>query len=155
MSPMHRERYPDTWDEISKRIRFERAGNKCELCGVANGAFIIRSVVDGSRYIVFDRNKFAYQWPNGDTLLIADIPDEYPLRKYPIRVVLTTAHLDHDTANNDDSNLAAYCQRCHLRHDKDLHATHAKETRLEKRARAVREQGQTDMFEVVEKANND
>ena len=44
-------------------------------------------------------------------------------------VVLTVAHLDHDTTNNDDSNLAALCQRCHLRHDAALHAQHAAETR--------------------------
>mgnify|MGYP001397670851 CR=1 FL=1 len=30
------------------------------------------------------------------------------------RVVLTVAHLDHDTRNNADDNLRALCQRCHL-----------------------------------------
>lgn len=29
-------RYPADWKEISKRIRFERAGNKCEWCGAEN-----------------------------------------------------------------------------------------------------------------------
>lgn len=29
-------RYPADWEEISRRIRFERAGNKCELCGAEN-----------------------------------------------------------------------------------------------------------------------
>ena len=28
--------YPDDWPEISHRIRFERAGNRCEWCGAAN-----------------------------------------------------------------------------------------------------------------------
>ena len=37
------------------------------------------------------------------------------------RVVLTTAHLDHDPTNNADENLAALCQRCHLAHDLDHH----------------------------------
>ncbi|WP_157080520.1 hypothetical protein [Methylobacterium variabile] len=29
------------------------------------------------------------------------------------RVVPATPHRDHDTANNEDANLAALCQRCH------------------------------------------
>ena len=28
--------YPKNWPAISKRIRFERAGNKCEECGAEN-----------------------------------------------------------------------------------------------------------------------
>jgi hypothetical protein len=44
-------------------------------------------------------------------------------------VVLTIAHLDHDIGNNDDGNLAALCQRCHLRYDAKQHAATAKATR--------------------------
>ena len=33
------------------------------------------------------------------------------------RVILTTAHLDHNPANNADHNLAALCQRCHNTYD--------------------------------------
>lgn len=35
------------------------------------------------------------------------------------RVVLTIAHLDQRPENNDESNLRALCQRCHLRFDQD------------------------------------
>lgn len=45
------------------------------------------------------------------------------------RVVLTVAHLDHDVRNNEAGNLAALCQRCHLRYDAKLHAHHAAKTR--------------------------
>lgn len=38
-----------------------------------------------------------------------------------IKVVLTIAHLDHDTSHNDYSNLKALCQRCHLNYDKEHH----------------------------------
>ena len=38
------------------------------------------------------------------------------------RVVLTVAHIDHNRDNNSFFNLAALCQRCHLRHDKAQHA---------------------------------
>lgn len=33
------------------------------------------------------------------------------------RVVLTTAHLDHNPQNNADTNLRAWCQRCHNTYD--------------------------------------
>lgn len=33
------------------------------------------------------------------------------------KVVLTTAHLDHNPANNDLANLRAWCQRCHNKYD--------------------------------------
>ena len=48
-------------------------------------------------------------------------------------VILTTAHLDHDTANNNHENLRALCQKCHLTYDAQLHAQHAAETRRQKR----------------------
>jgi hypothetical protein len=36
-------------------------------------------------------------------------------------VVLAAAHRDHDTSNNAGANLAAFCQRCHLIHDRPEH----------------------------------
>lgn len=47
-------------------------------------------------------------------------------------VVLTVAHLDHDETNVSDANLAALCQRCHLRYDAKHHAQNARATRLRK-----------------------
>lgn len=35
--PENRARYPKDWKQISKRIRHERAGNKCEWCPAENG----------------------------------------------------------------------------------------------------------------------
>lgn len=37
------------------------------------------------------------------------------------RVVLTVAHLDHTPERCGFANLAALCQRCHLRYDGPLH----------------------------------
>jgi len=48
-------------------------------------------------------------------------------------VVLTTAHVDHDEANMERENLAALCQRCHLRHDHKQHMANAARTRREKK----------------------
>jgi hypothetical protein len=41
---------------------------------------------------------------------------------YGTRVVLAVAHIDRDIRNNHFSNLAALCQRCHLRHDRPQHS---------------------------------
>ena len=46
------------------------------------------------------------------------------------RVVLTVAHIDHDKTNNSFFNLAALCQRYHLRHDKAQHAATRKANKL-------------------------
>jgi hypothetical protein len=51
-------------------------------------------------------------------------------------VVLTTAHLDHDTTNNETSNLMAMCQMHHLRYDGPLHARNAAETRRQRQREA-------------------
>lgn len=35
--PIDHKRYPSDWKKISKRIRFERAGGVCEVCGAVHG----------------------------------------------------------------------------------------------------------------------
>lgn len=42
------------------------------------------------------------------------------------KVVLTVAHLDHDKTNNNFKNLAALCQRDHLKHDIKQHVDNRK-----------------------------
>ncbi|MDR0835938.1 MAG: hypothetical protein LBN11_05090 [Tannerella sp.] len=34
--PLDRSKYPPDWEEISRRIRFGRAANRCEECGAEN-----------------------------------------------------------------------------------------------------------------------
>jgi 5-methylcytosine-specific restriction endonuclease McrA len=36
IKPENKKRYPKNWDKISTFIRFERAKNKCEVCGAKN-----------------------------------------------------------------------------------------------------------------------
>lgn len=60
-------------------------------------------------------------------------------RPHPVtesKVVLTVAHVDHDRQNCGRENLKAWCQRCHLAHDKKQHARNAAQTRRDRRARA-------------------
>lgn len=98
--PADRSQYPDNWAEISKRIRYERAGNRCECdgeCGAHEGRC---QAINGQ--------------PHPETGSL---------------VVLTVAHLDHDTTHNADDNLKAMCQRCHLTYDAAYHAINARVTR--------------------------
>ena len=50
------------------------------------------------------------------------------------RVVLTIAHLDHTPENCDESNLRAWCQRCHLAYDHKHHQRNAYQTRRKGKA---------------------
>ena len=108
--PMNRAQYPDNWETISSRIRFERAGGRCECtgeCGADHGG---RCNAPHGETV----------WRREDARHIWRLPDAEtpPVGWYAVRVVLTTAHLDHDRGNNDEANLLALCQHCHLRHDR-------------------------------------
>ena len=62
------------------------------------------------------------------------VPDgAYVYRPATVRIVLTGAHLDHDTTHNDDMNLSCLCQRCHLNHDRRRNLRAAARTRARRR----------------------
>lgn len=105
IKPENRAKYPKNWPEIRERIR-KRAEDQCERCGVPNHRYIVRTA-EGWRE----------DYGHG-----------------AIYIVCTVAHLDHNPENNEDSNLAFLCQRCHNRHD----AKHRAETRAKTRAAAGR-----------------
>ena len=107
--PMDKRKYPKNWTEISRRIRFERAGGRCE----------------GSPAYPDCRARHGQPHPVTGS-----------------KVVLTVAHLDHDTGHNDLGNLRAMCQRCHLTYDAKLHAAHAAQTRRQRQIDA----GQLELF---------
>jgi len=126
--PMQRDRYPVDWDAISRRIRFDRAQNRCEWCGVRNGAIGYRRASDGS----------FVEWENDG---------ELPEAGRATRIVLTVAHLGtahadgapgdkHDKHDVRDENLAALCQACHLRYDMDEHKANAAAPRRRKKIAA-------------------
>lgn len=102
--------YPGDWLAVRARI-LARAGNRCEWCGAPNGAQILRA--EWGRYCLpaldgqwRDRHGQPCEPPAEDKLLP------------PGRVVLTIAHIHNpDPADCRPENLAALCQRCHLRHD--------------------------------------
>jgi len=104
-------KYPANWKkEIRPRILL-RDNNCCKLCGVENKRLIVRT-----------EKGFLY-WPDGMENEAWSLDG---LKS--VMIVLTIAHLDHDTTNNSDENLAALCQKCHLNYDRVFHKINAAKT---------------------------
>jgi 5-methylcytosine-specific restriction endonuclease McrA len=64
-----------------------------------------------------------------------EICDAQHGRPHPVtgsKVVLTTAHLDHNPRNNKRENLLALCQRCHNRIDRHHRKATRNKTRRDK-----------------------
>lgn len=130
-----RSRYPDNWDDISRRIR-NRDGWKCKWCGVENGA-------------IGSRDKKGRWWPEEDILGLDD-DEGYELFGAVvkrIKIVLTVAHLGvdrpdgkpgdvHDKMDCRDENLESLCQKCHLNYDRDEHILNAARTRRRRKVEA-------------------
>lgn len=112
--PSDRHRYPKDWKSIRMRI-LDRAGQRCEFCGVDNGAI-------GRR-----RNDGTFERFEGMEVEVASLEGVRLTR-----IVLTIAHLDHTPENNAESNLRALCQRCHMAHDATEHLRNARDTRRRK-----------------------
>jgi hypothetical protein len=125
--PLDYKEYHPKWSLISRLIRFRRAQNKCEWCGVANYTIRRKNTDTGKDELpcgniwldsVAERGCSTYQ----EAKQLADHWNwlEDGIGKWNV-IVLTVAHVDHDKTNNVFSNLAALCQRCHLNHDLTHH----------------------------------
>ena len=118
----NRSKYPKEWPLISRLIRKYRAGDRCE-CTVECDT---RHDLDPSQWDVEDdswRIPLRCSATNGEP--------------HPItgsKVVLTVAHLDHNPANNRESNLKAMCQRCHNRLNSPHRRRNAAKTRRKRYA---------------------
>jgi len=122
VSPEKQKLYPGgslrspEWLAIVARIN-RRAGNCCEICGVANGVLGGRDA----------GGVFHPAWATGEDVRGLTWPEPGSwwwcgprarnLKLRIVRIVLTTMHLNHDTTDNRDENLQAGCQRCHNIHD--------------------------------------
>lgn len=135
--PVDYKKYPANWKSEIRPAIMERAGHKCEICGVKNHDAVFRGLWNGKEaYQDIDGNAFWY--PSGEPI---KGPDCYamldPLRgdenQLAIKIVLTIAHLNHDPSDNRLDNLKAMCQKCHLAYDKDLHAHNSRVTRAKKK----------------------
>jgi len=108
----YKHKYPPDWPEISKRIRFERAGGVCEWCGAVHGQPHPRT---GAKVVLATAH------------LGTPKPDGTNVSK-------------RDTMDCRDENLAALCAPCHLSFDRDQHTT-AFYQRIFTRERQNREKG--------------
>jgi len=109
--------YPFDWPQLSALVRFERAEGRCQRCGRPHGQKV-RHLGDGRWW---DEKLQVWRSGNGRSLsrLPAPIADDLTIRT--TRVILAAAHLDHDPTNNRLANLRAFCQRCHMLHDRAEH----------------------------------
>ena len=99
--PENKHRYPADWNDIRYEV-LERAGHKCEFCGVKNHAEGVR-----------DEEGTFHEVGTSGAAYVYDTAKDFK----PIRIVLTIAHLDHTPENNKRDNLKALCQRCHNKYD--------------------------------------
>lgn len=115
VKPENLARYPKDWKAIRQEV-LERAGHKCENCGVHNYWF--RHNETG------ECHASAHLFP--------------PLTVGLTHIVLTIAHKDHVPEHvgepGNRPNLAAWCQRCHLAYDHEHHMRNAHQTRRSRKA---------------------
>lgn len=122
--------YPLDWRELSISIRFGRAKGRCEGCKRPHGRIVIH-LGDGHWW---DAELQTWRCGQGRVVRCRVTPTDHGPPGRATRVLLATAHLDHDPTNNQASNLAALCQRCHILHDKVEHLRRRRETYLARRA---------------------
>lgn len=105
--------YPQNWKAIRQRI-LERAGHKCEQCGVLNYAY---------------REKGTDNWTTDP---LAAIAETNCTGAQFTRIILTIAHTCNDTRCEDETHLLALCQKHHLQLDAKHHTRNAAKTRFRK-----------------------
>jgi hypothetical protein len=119
--PIDYSKYPKNWKtEIVPRILL-RANNKCEICGLENHAVVHSFQLDIktiglNHQTVYKRKTF---WIDGLSDMIRFKEFGKIITPKNVTVVLTVAHLDHDSQNHkvSDNRLKAMCQYCHLNYD--------------------------------------
>lgn len=137
IKPENAKRYPTNWQDIRAAV-LERAGHKCEKCGVENYALGGRTK-DGLWLpaMPIGEKMLSLAWPKPGMISfcghrVGEISGKMhyvgeDLRI--VRIILTIAHLDHTPENCDLENLRAWCQRCHLAYDHEHHQRNAYATR--------------------------
>lgn len=103
--PENRDRYPKGWPAISQRIRFERAGGRCECTGQCG-------IDHEDEALDLDISELAFA-PEARCQAVHG--EQHPVTHS--KVILTVMHLNHDPEDCSEENLLAGCQRCHNRYD--------------------------------------
>jgi hypothetical protein len=128
IAPEHRWLYPIDWAELSQLIRFRRAKGRCEHCQRPHGCKVTH-LGEGTWW-----DEDATAWRDGQGKRVRALQLRANLSHTQLvfagmdppsprvtRVVLASAHLNHDPSDNRPRNLAALCQRCHMIYDAPEH----------------------------------
>lgn len=120
--------YGREWIKVTRPRILEREEHKCKWCKAPNYTRVARwpktcpgwwfTIDTGQAY-----NEAGELQPN--RVRASESPDDVTF----VKIVLTVAHLNHTPGDDADENLAALCQRCHLKHDREQH----KETRARRK----------------------
>jgi len=102
--PINYKLYHPDWKDIIRPDILRRDNYKCKHCGLKNR---LEGYRDGKGFFV-ECDEFMKQWAIKNHLRI-------------FKIVLTISHLDHDITNNEYTNLAALCQKCHMLQDHEQH----------------------------------
>ena len=113
----HRFFYPIDWPQLSAVIRFRRAGGRCEACRRPHGQTVWH-LGDGRWW---DAEAASWRDGVGQIICLPVGADHVRGVGRTTRVVLATAHRNHDTADNSEANLMAVCQRCYMLPDAPEH----------------------------------
>jgi hypothetical protein len=113
----HRWLYPIDWPQITDAVRFGRAKGKCEQCSRPHGKLVCH-LGDGRWW---DEESSVWRDDRGRQVRKGAPPPPRPDHDRTTRVYLATAHLDNNPGHNDQRNLRALCQRCHIIHDRPEH----------------------------------
>ena len=121
--PWNKKLYPANWNEIAFKIK-QKSKWTCEQCGTIcrrpkEDLFSFSKRIQG-------KNKHILDWANQTAVS--------EIFNHPQKFTLTVAHLDHNPANCDRSNLKALCAPCHCRYD-----TTSGARAIKKRLKAERE----------------
>jgi hypothetical protein len=128
IKPELRRLYPNDWPQISRKVRFERAGGIRQGCGRPHG-LTLRCPSNGRR---FDATCNIWRNGRGRPARWPDLVETAHIRH--TRVILAAAHLDHDPPNNRLRNLKSRCQQCHMIQDRPHHLARRRITYLLRRA---------------------
>lgn len=103
--PVDYSKYHPDWKDVIRPQALARANYKCQNCRIRQKSKGYRT----ARGLFVECDEFMEEWA---------VNQGYKI----ITIFLSIAHLDHDTTNNEPSNLKALCQQCHNRHDAKIRA---------------------------------
>jgi len=117
--PIDYKNYPENWKSEIRPAILKRDNNCCKFCGIENGAVGWRDY----------EGNFVYA---EDYLRSKKLGAGFYQTSQRLKIVITIMHLDHNIKNNDYSNLAAGCQKCHNTYDAGFRKENRKNNRSKK-----------------------